>query len=87
LKDNDYPKHVHKIPYACLLFQGWEEFDPFVPVFVDVYSSQEVQTIIDYYLERKWLQHPLAGTEKARKELEFLSTRNPQTLMELCNSR
>jgi small subunit ribosomal protein S29 len=79
-RESDMPRYL-------LTKTGWEEFDPFVPVLVDVYSSQEVQTTIDYYLERKWLMHPLAGTEKARKELEFLSTRNPETLMQLCNSR
>jgi len=67
--------------------QGWEDFDPFVPIHVDVYSPQEVQTTIDYYLERKWLAHKDAGSEMARKELDTLSVRNPHTLMQLCTYR
>jgi hypothetical protein len=51
------------------------------------YTSQEVQTTIDYYLERKWLAHPKAGSEEGRLELEYLSTKNPRVLMELCNYR
>ena len=70
-----------------IVLQGWEEMDPFVPVHVENYTPQEVQTTIDYFLERKWLQHPEAGSEKARKELEYVSTRNPKTLRELCASR
>jgi len=75
------------LPRYLLKKEGWELFDPFVPIEVINYSAQEVQTTIDYYLERKWLQHPAASTEEGRLELEYLSTRNPRTLMELCNSR
>jgi len=75
------------LPRYLLTKEGWEQFDPCVPVFVDKYSSQEAQSTLDYYLERKWLQHPLAGSEEGRLELEYLSTRNPLVLMDLCNSR
>ncbi|CAL8100795.1 unnamed protein product [Orchesella dallaii] len=75
------------LPRYLLKKEGWELFDPFVPIEVTNYTAQEIQTTIDYYLERKWLQHPAASTEEGRLELEYLSTRNPRTLMELCNSR
>ncbi|ODM95380.1 28S ribosomal protein S29, mitochondrial [Orchesella cincta] len=74
------------LPRYLLKKEGWELFDPFVPIEVNNYTAQEVQTTIDYYLERKWLQHPASSTEEGRLELEYLSTRNPRTLMELCNS-
>jgi len=67
--------------------KGWETFDPFVPIRVENFNSQEVQTMIDYYLDRKWLQHPEAGSDTGRIELEYLSTRNPLSLMQLCSSR
>lgn len=67
--------------------KGWDAFDPFIPIHVGKYTSQEVQTTIDYYLERKWLGHPRAGTEEGRLELEYLSARNPEYLMRLCCSR
>jgi small subunit ribosomal protein S29 len=74
-------------PRFLLGKDGWEHMDPFIPVHVDRYSHQELQTTIDYYLERKWLQHPRAGTKEARQELETISVRNPYVLMQLCNSR
>jgi len=73
-------------PLYCIS-KGWEDFDPFVPVHIDNYTSLEVQTTIDYFLDRRWLQHPKAKSEEGRLELEYLSTKNPLTLMKLCNSR
>jgi len=75
------------LPRYLLKQEGWELLDPFVPIEVVNYTSQEVQTTIDYYLERKWLGHPAAGTEEGRLELEYLSTRNPRELMTLCSYR
>ncbi|XP_021943200.1 28S ribosomal protein S29, mitochondrial [Folsomia candida] len=80
IRESDLPRYL-------LTKDGWEHFDPFIPVRVENYTSQEVQTTIDYFLDRKWLQHPQAGSEFGRIELEYLSTRNPLTLMKLCNFR
>jgi len=75
------------LPRYLLKREGWELFDPFVPIEVHNYTSQEVQTTIDYYLERKWLGHPGCSTEEGRLELEYLCTKNPLTLMTICNSK
>lgn len=75
------------LPRALLNKDGWEAFDPFVPIHQDKYTSQEVQTTIDYYLDRKWLQHPRADSAEARLELEVISLKNPYQLMELSNYR
>ncbi|CAG7833761.1 unnamed protein product [Allacma fusca] len=80
LRELDTPRYL-------LGKDGWEHMDPFIPINVEKYSHQELQTTIDYYLDRKWLQHPLAGTKEARQELETVSVRNPYTLMQLCKSR
>jgi small subunit ribosomal protein S29 len=79
-RESDFPRYL-------LNKEGWEMFDPFIPIHVENYTSQEVQTTIDYYLDRKWLQHPMAGSEKGRQELEYLSTKNPLWLMKLANAR
>lgn len=83
---NDQPRDSD-LPRNLLGKEGWEVFDPFVPIYVPDYTSSEVQTTIDYFLERKWLGHPSAGSEEARLELEYLSTRNPYELNILCSSR
>ena len=36
--------------------------DPFVPVFVDKYNEKEMESCIEYYIHKKWIQNE-AGTE------------------------
>ena len=42
--------------------QGFEFMDPFVPVFVDKYNEKEMESCIEYYIHKKWIQNE-AGTE------------------------
>nr|CAG4651812.1 EOG090X05V1 [Triops cancriformis] len=69
------------LPRYLLGKKGFELMDPFLPVEVPVYSEKELLSCLDYYTERKWLQHPKAGTELGRLELAQLSCHNPHTLM------
>ncbi|XP_046404182.1 28S ribosomal protein S29, mitochondrial [Ischnura elegans] len=64
--------------------EGFEHLDPFVPVQIEEYNHREVNSCIDYYIDRRWLQSPKAGTDEGRKELEFMSGRNPFQLMKIC---
>ncbi|KAG8232062.1 hypothetical protein J437_LFUL012013 [Ladona fulva] len=63
---------------------GFEHLDPFVPVQIEEYNHQEINSCIEYYLDRRWLQSPKAKTDEGRKELAFLSGRNPFQLMKVC---
>lgn len=81
----------HTKPDSCLPLyllekEGFEHLDPFVPIYVPEYSAKEVERCLDYYTERRWLQHENSKTEEGRQELAFLSNHNPYTLMQLCNS-
>ena len=44
------------------MLQGFEFMDPFVPVFVDNYNEKEMESCIEYYIHKKWIQNE-AGIE------------------------
>ena len=56
--------------------------DPFIPIEVTPYSKFELDTVIDYFLEKKYLSKK-AGTEAGRAEMQFLTGRNPKDFTEL----
>uniref|UniRef100_A0A8C7LW59 Small ribosomal subunit protein mS29 n=1 Tax=Oncorhynchus mykiss TaxID=8022 RepID=A0A8C7LW59_ONCMY len=64
--------------------EGFDSMDPFIPVPVSLYSEKEFESCYLYYLDRHWLQHPHSQTEEGKKELIFLSNRNPSVLERLC---
>ncbi|XP_069040775.1 small ribosomal subunit protein mS29 isoform X1 [Lepisosteus oculatus] len=72
------------LPQELLGKEGFEALEPFVPVPVSVYSQKEFESCYQYYLDRRWLQHPHSHTEEGKKELIFLSSRNPSVLERLC---
>ncbi|KAM4600652.1 small ribosomal subunit protein mS29 isoform 2-T2 [Polymixia lowei] len=77
------PSSAH-LPQELLGEEGFDSMDPFVPVSVSNYSEKEFESCYLYYLDRHWLQHPQTRTEEGKKELIFLSNRNPSTLERLC---
>uniref|UniRef100_A0A8C7C7Q1 Small ribosomal subunit protein mS29 n=1 Tax=Oncorhynchus kisutch TaxID=8019 RepID=A0A8C7C7Q1_ONCKI len=66
------------------ILEGFDSMDPFIPVPVSLYSEKEFESCYLYYLDRHWLQHPHSQTEEGKKELIFLSNRNPSVLERLC---
>ncbi|XP_067093241.1 28S ribosomal protein S29, mitochondrial [Osmerus mordax] len=72
------------LPYELLGEEGFNTMEPFVPVPVSDYSEKEFESCYLYYLNRNWLQHPHSRTEEGKKELIFLSNRNPSLLDRLC---
>ncbi|CDQ92857.1 unnamed protein product [Oncorhynchus mykiss] len=72
------------LPQELLGEEGFDSMDPFVPVPVSLYSEKEFESCYLYYLDRHWLQHPHSQTEEGKKELIFLSNRNPSVLERLC---
>ncbi|MBV98649.1 28S ribosomal protein S29, mitochondrial, partial [Eschrichtius robustus] len=65
-------------------WEGFDALDPFIPILVSNYNPKEFESCIHYYLENNWLQHEKAHTEEGKKELLFLSNRNPGQLERLC---
>lgn len=66
------------------LKQGFEHLDPFIPILVDQYDQAELNSALDYYTERRWIQHPSAKSEAGRAELRTLSGGSGFELMRLC---
>lgn len=75
-----YPKHL-------LGKLGMEFFEPFVPVHVPKYSEKEMESCLDYYVDRAYIQNPKGRTPEGRAELKFLSGYNPMELGHLCRWR
>lgn len=44
---------------------------------VDKYNEKEMESCLDYYIDRQWIQRPQAKTEEGRTEIKFLSGFNP----------
>uniref|UniRef100_A0A8C1V2B1 Small ribosomal subunit protein mS29 n=1 Tax=Cyprinus carpio TaxID=7962 RepID=A0A8C1V2B1_CYPCA len=65
-------------------WEGFDNMEPFVPVSVSNYNEKEFESCYLYYLDRNWLQHPHSRSEEGKKELIFLSNKNPSILERLC---
>lgn len=77
-------RHGSNFPVYQLGREGFEHLDPFVPIQIEEYNHKEINTCLEYYIDRRWLQSPKGRTEEGRKELIFLSGRNPFQLMQIC---
>lgn len=74
------------LPQELLGERGFDSMDPFIPLSVPNYSEKEFESCYLYYMDRQWLQHPQSRTEEGKKELIFLSNRNPSILDRVCAS-
>ncbi|XP_031155222.1 28S ribosomal protein S29, mitochondrial [Sander lucioperca] len=72
------------LPQELLGERGFDSMDPFIPVSVPNYSDKEFESCYLYFMDRQWLQHPQSRTEEGKKELIFLSNRNPSMLDRIC---
>lgn len=72
------------LPSDLLGEEGFDQMEPFVPVCVSGYNEKEFESCYLYYLDRNWLQHPHSRSDEGKKELLFLSNRNPSILERLC---
>lgn len=77
------PKSAY-LPQELLGESGFDSMDPFIPLSVPNYSEKEFESCYLYYMDRNWLQHPQSRTEDGKKELVFLTNRNPSMLDRLC---
>ncbi|XP_068616086.1 small ribosomal subunit protein mS29 [Brachionichthys hirsutus] len=79
-----YTSKFDCLPQELLGEMGFDNMDPFIPVLVPNYSEKEFESCHLYYMDRQWLQHPQSRTEEGKKELVFLSNRNPLSLDRIC---
>jgi len=70
------PDTESHLPFALLGEGGWSHLEPFIPVEVNNYSEHELNSMIDYNIERRWLRKE-AGNDVHRREIDFLTGRNP----------
>ncbi|XP_059196160.1 28S ribosomal protein S29, mitochondrial [Centropristis striata] len=78
-----HPKSSY-FPQQLLGERGFDSMEPFIPVSVPNYSEKEFESCYLYLIDRHWLQHPQSRTEDGKKELVFLSNRNPAMMHRLC---
>ncbi|KAI1301449.1 28S ribosomal protein S29, mitochondrial [Halotydeus destructor] len=76
---SDLPKHL-------LTEEGFNDFDPFIPIRVAKYSEKEIENCLDYYTEKLLLQRDESRTPAGRQEMKFLSSANPLDLYKLATS-
>lgn len=71
--ESDLPKYL-------LRRKGFEFIDPFIPIRVGLYNDQEFDSMIKYYLDRKWIQN---YEPRLEDELKFLSGGNGYKLKKI----
>ena len=68
-------------PFVLLGEEGWRIMDPFIPIEVTPYSKSEMDTMIDFYVDKRYI-HEAAATVAGRAEIHFLTGKNPKDFME-----
>ncbi|VDK28613.1 unnamed protein product [Gongylonema pulchrum] len=61
-----------------------ENIEPFIPIETSLYTADEMDTLYEYYLEKNWIASQTGRTERAKKELRFLSAGSPYNYERLC---
>nr|XP_057939459.1 28S ribosomal protein S29, mitochondrial [Doryrhamphus excisus] len=79
-----YPPKNAYLPQELLGERGFDNMDPFIPVSVPYYDEKEFESCYLYYVDRNWLQHPKSRTEEGKKEVVFLTDRNPSLVDRIC---
>lgn len=78
---------VHDLrPQDALGQEGWDHFDPFLPVKVPKYSRKEFESCMDLYQDIGWLTRPESRTREVRDEIRFISGLNPGEVHYLCQA-
>ncbi|GFO35809.1 28S ribosomal protein s29, mitochondrial [Plakobranchus ocellatus] len=82
---NDETKRESYTPIYLLGQEGFEALDPFVPIFVPEYSEKEALSNINYFIDRNWIQNHYGKTDDGKRELMFVSNKNPFNLARICS--
>lgn len=66
--------------------EGWEHFDPFLPIHVPKYTRTEFESCMDMYEDMGWLCRAESRTQEVRDEIRFISGLNPGQVCYLCKA-
>lgn len=84
--DNKLTREQNQTPKQVLGLDGWNSFDPCLPIHVGKYSRKEFESCMNMYQDIGWIARPEARTEEVRNELRFVSGLNPGQLKYLCGA-
>lgn len=75
--DDKLSKQQNQTPREVLGIEGWNHFDPCLPVHVPKYSRKEFESCMNFYQDIGWICRPESKTLEARDEVRFTSGLNP----------
>lgn len=81
---NDVTDRKSYLPTELMGKEGVDFLEPFLPIEVPKYGNAELQSVMDYYIDRRWIQAPEAKTLDGRAQIKFLSGHNPYQLYRVC---
>jgi len=71
------PDATSPMPFSLLGDKGWSVLNPFIPIEVEKYTEQEMDTTIDLTVDSRWVR-PEMKNSMQRSEIHFLTGRNPK---------
>jgi hypothetical protein len=84
--DDKLSPKQNQTPQDAIGQEGWDCFDPFLPIQVPKYSRNEYENCMNFYQDIGWLTRPEAMTREARDEIRFVSGLNPGQVHYLCQA-
>jgi hypothetical protein len=78
------PDLISDLPFSLLGEFGWDHLDPFIPIEVLPYTQGELDTMIDFHVDKKYIRD-IAKSDLGREEIHFMTSRNPLQFMEMAN--
>lgn len=84
--DNKFVKTQNQKPRDVLGEEGWEHFDPFIPIKQPVFDRKEFESFMNHYQDIGWFCRPESHTIDARDEIRFISGMNPLEITKVCRA-
>lgn len=84
--DDKVSTKQNQTPRDLLGVEGWNHFDPCLPIHVGKYSRKEFESCMNYYQDIEWLSRPESRTQEVRDEVRFLSGSNPGQVAYICSA-
>lgn len=69
------------LPRYLLKKEGFDHLDPYLPIMIENYNEDELNAVVEYYKNRKWIRDL---SPDGKKELKLISGSNPYKLREYC---
>lgn len=84
--DDKLSTKQNQTPREVLGVEGWNHFDPCLPIHVPKYSRMEFESCMNFYQDIEWLCRPESRTREVRDEVRFLSGSNPGQVAYICSA-